>query len=59
MVLVLFLVEEYRMKMESEGPAFSIRGVNIVTDELPYADWDLRQKTQRKITREHKTDQLY
>lgn len=47
------------MKMESEGPAFSIRGVNIVTDELPYADWDLRQKTQRKITRERKTDQLY
>lgn len=48
------------MKMQTEGPAFSVRGVNIVPDELPYADWDLRQSNRRKIiTREHKIDQLH
>lgn len=42
------------------GTRFFHRGVNIVPDELPYSDWDLRQSNQRKIiTREHKTDQLY
>ena len=47
------------MKKETEELAFSIRGVNIVPDELPYTDLDPRKKNQRKITREHKTDQLY
>lgn len=50
--LVLFLVCEYKLKMQTETLAFSIEGVNMVPDKLLCTEWGQRTL----LTRQHKTD---
>lgn len=47
--LVLFLICEYKLKMQTETPAFSTEGVNMVPDELLCTEWGLRQSHQRAL----------
>lgn len=47
--LVLLLVCEYKLKMQTETPAFSIEGVNMVPGELPYTEWGPRQSHKRAL----------
>lgn len=47
--LVLFLICEHQLKMQTETPTFSTEGVNMVPDELLCTEWGLRQSHQRAL----------